>query len=128
MILLDADIIIDLFRDFAPALHWFDSVRQEEIATIGFAAMELLNGCRNVAAVTRAELFFARLQIVWPPIADCDRALKRFGERRLRFGLSYIDALIAETAIGRQQALHTFNTRHFAAYPDLSTIQPYAKT
>jgi hypothetical protein len=41
MILLDSDVMIDLMRQYPPALIWFDSLSDEEELTLpGFVVME----------------------------------------------------------------------------------------
>ena len=48
MILLDSDIMIDLLRQFLPAIDWLDSLPdEEELILSGFVVMELIQGCRN---------------------------------------------------------------------------------
>jgi len=42
MILLDTDIVIDVLREYPPAVAWFQSVANEEIVLPGFVAMELI--------------------------------------------------------------------------------------
>lgn len=48
MILLDSDVMIDLFREYPPAKTWFDSIADSEtMALSGFVVMELIQGCKN---------------------------------------------------------------------------------
>jgi predicted nucleic acid-binding protein len=48
MIFLDSDIMIDLFREYSPAVNWFDSINDKEtMALSGFVVMELIQGCDN---------------------------------------------------------------------------------
>lgn len=47
MILLDTDIVIDLLRNYPPALAWLVSLDDEEIVLPGFVVMELIQGCRT---------------------------------------------------------------------------------
>ncbi|RME69579.1 MAG: type II toxin-antitoxin system VapC family toxin, partial [Chloroflexi bacterium] len=48
MILLDSDVMIDLLRQYPPAMKWFDTLEdEEEIVLSGYVVMELLQGCRN---------------------------------------------------------------------------------
>ncbi len=47
MILVDTDIMIDIFRDYSHAIAWLDSLGNEEILLPGFVVMELIQGCRN---------------------------------------------------------------------------------
>ncbi|MEA3340140.1 MAG: hypothetical protein U9R15_09255 [Chloroflexota bacterium] len=42
MILLDSDVMIDLLRQYAPAMEWFDTLEdEEEIILPGYVVMEL---------------------------------------------------------------------------------------
>ena len=66
--------------------------------------------------------------IHWPTDSDCNRAVISFAQSRLSYGLSILDALIAECAMGLNATLCTFNTRHFRAFPGLRTEQPYEKS
>ena len=46
MLLLDTDIIIDIFRNFIPAVNWLKNIN-DDIAITGYTAMELIQGCEN---------------------------------------------------------------------------------
>ena len=41
MILLDSDVVIDILRQYPPALAWLDSLEGESIGFPGFVMMEL---------------------------------------------------------------------------------------
>ena len=48
MIFLDSDVVIDILRQFSPAMEWFDSLNDdEELVLSGFVVMELIQGCKN---------------------------------------------------------------------------------
>jgi hypothetical protein len=49
MILLDTDVMIDLLRQYQPAVEWLASLGEEEIVLPGFLVMELIQGCRKRA-------------------------------------------------------------------------------
>lgn len=53
MIILDSDILIDLLRQYTPAVTWLDSLGEEEILLPGFVVMELLQGCINKVSPTQ---------------------------------------------------------------------------
>ena len=128
MILADTDIIVDMLRGHPPAIAWLNSLGTQRISIVGFTALKVIQGCPDATILKRAQQRLHDYEVVWPTISDSDRALERFGPKRLSHGLDVLDCLIAETAIGLGEPLHTFNTRHFAAYPELATTQPYAKT
>jgi predicted nucleic acid-binding protein len=105
-----------------------NSIGAQRVSIVGFAALELVQGRWDTPSLRQTQNVLDKYDVIWPSTADLVHALQRFGPRRLSHGLDVMDALIAETAIGAGQPLHTFSTRHFAAYPDLTTIQPYGKT
>ena len=49
MLILDSDIMIDILRQYPPAIDWLESLGDEEIILPGFVVMELLQGCDNKA-------------------------------------------------------------------------------
>ncbi|RPJ54990.1 MAG: hypothetical protein EHM12_13065 [Dehalococcoidia bacterium] len=52
MILLDTDIMIDILRDYPPAVQWMQSLGDENIALPGFVVMELIQGCETKRELT----------------------------------------------------------------------------
>ncbi len=125
MVLVDTDIMIDVLRQFPEALAWLASIGAEAIVVPGFVAMELVQGCRNRAEQEKVERTLGRCRIVWPTAAFCDAAFAAFAQFHLSHNLGIIDALIAQTALQLGLPLHTFNQKHYAILPDLTTIQPY---
>lgn len=55
MILLDTDVMVDLLRQYPPAVAWLDSLGEEEIVLPGFVVMELIQGCRTRAEQEKVE-------------------------------------------------------------------------
>lgn len=47
MILPDTDIMVDILRDYPPAVQWMQSLGDEAIALPGFVVMELIQGCQT---------------------------------------------------------------------------------
>jgi predicted nucleic acid-binding protein len=127
VLLLDADIVIDILRRVPEALAWLGSLGAEEVGLPGIAVMEVLRGEPNREAVARAQRALRPYGIYWPSMADCDRALSVYAEAKLTHGLDPFDALIGETAVGLDVPLCTFNVKHFTAIPGLVTIQPYVR-
>ena len=67
MILLDSDVMIDLLRQYPPAVEWFDTLEdEEEIILPGYVVMELIQGCRNKIEQERlqSELATYRMRIL----------------------------------------------------------------
>ncbi len=129
MILLDSDVMIDLLRQFPPAVEWFDSLSDdEEIALPGFVVMELIQGCKNKVEQGKVRGALADCDVIWPAVSDCDDALEDFAQYRLSHNAGLLDVLIGRTAVGLGMPLHTFNQKHYNFIAGLQTVQPYVKT
>jgi len=127
LLLLDADVCVDLARGYPPALHWFASLT-ERPALPGLVVLELLAGCRNGREMRTTRKFTRQFQLHWPREQDCERAIDTYARAKLSHGLSVNDALIAETVIGIGATLYTFNLKYFRAVAGLSHQQPYPKS
>lgn len=126
MVLVDADIMIDVLREFAPALVWFYNL-DDEIALPGFVAMELVQGSTNKSEQIKVTSIIRKSKVVWPSGEASDKALHSYAQFHLSHQLGLLDSLIAQTAIEQRLPLHTFNTKHYRGVPLLKTIQPYKK-
>jgi hypothetical protein len=127
MTLLDTDIMIDVLRTFPPAVAWLTSLGSTELLLPGFVVMELIQGCRNKSEQDQLLRDLGSYRTAWPSSNACDQALQDFARFRLSYSLGLLDALIAHTAIERGAPLHTFNQKHYAAIPALTTVQPYVR-
>jgi predicted nucleic acid-binding protein len=126
MDVLDTDILIDVQRGHASALEWFG--RLTELPCVpGYVVMELIQDARNNREVDEALKLVAPFPIVWPSVADCDRALSEFATCHLSHGLGLLDALIAACAVGLRARLCTFNEKHYRTVPGLTLAQPYTR-
>jgi predicted nucleic acid-binding protein len=126
MRLLDTDVCVDVFREYGPAVEWFESLAEEPVVP-GFVVLELLEGCRNAREMRQVRRKIDGFIIVWPSTADLQRTLDTFAHGYLRDNLGLVDVLIAECAVGLGATLCTFNVRHFRAVPNLVTEQPYRR-
>jgi len=128
MIFLDTDVMIDLLRQYPPAVAWLNSLGSEEIVLPGFVAMELIQGCRDKAEQGELERELRFYGVAWPSPAVCNEALSVFSNYHLSHGLGILDALIGQMAVAMSVALYTFNKKHYSFIPNLKIIQPYEKS
>jgi predicted nucleic acid-binding protein len=75
MILLDTDVMIDLMREYLPAIDWLDSLGTEKIVLPGLVAMELIQGCRDKAEQQEVDRELRSYNVAWPSPLACDEAL-----------------------------------------------------
>ena len=125
MILLDTDVMIDILRGYEPAKEWLRSA--QEIGVPGLVAMELIQGCLNTKEQKQLEKALSEYQLYWPDEDDCNRALASFSAHPLSDNIGLLDALIAETAVGINAELGTFNVKHYRVLMRLRSIQPYER-
>ena len=125
MILLDTDVMVDILRGHEPAKEWLASV--EEIGVPGLVAMELIQGCQNTREQRALERELSEYPLYWPSLEDCNRAKKTFSSHHLSDKIGLLDALIAETAIGINAELATFNVKHYRVIKGLQSLQPYMR-
>ena len=128
MVLLDSDVMVDLLRQFAPALAWLDTLGDDEILLPGFVVMELIQGCESKAQQAQLEKALEPFTVVWPTSEGCDDALGIFARFHLSHNLGIIDALIGQLAVSLDLPLQTFNQKHYAIVPGLKLAQPYSKS
>jgi predicted nucleic acid-binding protein len=125
-VILDADVLIDLYRRRPTAHAWFAS-RPELPLLAGFAANELMEGAANLHKMRDVRRFLLPFTLCWPTEAAMIRAHTSYQPLRLAHGIKFVDYLIAPTATGRGEDLATFNVKHFRAVPGLVTVQPYIR-
>ena len=127
MILLDTDVMVDLLRQYPPAVAWLDSLGEEEIILPGFVVMELIQGCRSKTEQERVQRELGACGVAWRSAETCDEALFVFASYHLSHGLGILDALIGQVVVALDLPLCTFNQKHYAAIPNLKAVQPYEK-
>ncbi|MEA3358567.1 MAG: PIN domain-containing protein [Thermodesulfobacteriota bacterium] len=129
MILLDSDVMIDLFREYPPAKTWFDSINDSEtMALPGFVVMELIQGCENKLQLRKLQRDLAFYETVWLETEDCEQALDVFTNYYLSHNAGLVDVMVGMTAVSLGVPLFTFNDKHYQFIPGLKTLQPYLKT
>jgi tRNA(fMet)-specific endonuclease VapC len=125
MILLDTDVMVDILRGYEPAKVWLESA--EEIGLPGLVAMELIQGCQNLREQKQLEKALSGYQLFWLTEEDCNKAFASFSSHHLSDNIGLLDALIAQTAIGANAELATFNVKHYRVLKGLRIVQPYKK-
>jgi len=124
MILIDTDILIDAARGINEALYCFQQIQQQRfsMAVSSVTQMELIIGCRNKNELQALEHFLERFQIISINEKISDTAVNLLNQYRLSHGLLIADALIAATAIVRQDRLITKNQRDFRFIESLNLL------
>jgi predicted nucleic acid-binding protein len=122
--LLETDVMVDFLRGHAPAMAWLTGL-PPPIGLPGLVAMELIQGCLNLAEQQRIEKELQRFTSHCPTLGDCQLAYRDFAAFHLSNNLGLLDSLIAHTAVGLNEPLATFNVKHYGVIKGLRTVQPY---
>lgn len=127
MILLDTDIMIDILRDYPPAVQWMQSLSDEAIALPGFVVMELIQGCETKRELANLRRKLLPFKIYWLETDDCNRAVEIFSRYHLSHHIGIIDVMIGQLAVSLKIPLYSFNKKHYLPITSLQIVQPYQK-
>ncbi len=127
MILLDSDVVIDVLRQYQPAVEWFNSLDPADVAIPSLAAMELVEGARDLRAQRTVFSVIGPLRHYYADEAVQRHAMILLAAHKLSSGLGLIDALIAATALRMAVPLCSYNVKHFGVVAGLDLRQPYPR-
>jgi predicted nucleic acid-binding protein len=113
MILVDTNILIEIYRDNQSIIEKVRSIGQENIAVSVITSAELMYGARNKNELQTILKDLKKISVL---NLDTEISIK-FGQLIEKYALSHKlslpDALIAATAICRNLPLYTLNTKDF---------------
>ena len=127
MALVDTDVMVDVLRNYPPALEWMRAQAAEALVMPGFVLLELIEGCRDKESQERVLRLAGGCDVAWLSDDGANSALHLFAEHRLANGLDMIDALVGQTALELGVPLLTFNQKHYACIPGLMVEAPYGR-
>ena len=68
MVIVDTDVLIDVFRRYTPAVEWLaKTVAENEVVLPGYVVMELIQGARNREEQEKMRKTIEEYAVVWPP-------------------------------------------------------------
>ena len=119
MILIDTNIIIEIYRSNSYVIETIEEIGQEKIAVSDITCSELFFGARSKKELQIIEKDLSNLTII-PVDMDISKLsvelIKKYG---LSHKLSVPDALIAATAIVYKIPLYTLNIKDFIYIRDI---------
>ena len=126
LFLIDSDILIDIDRQFPPALRWIQCLTEYPPIS-GVTSLELCFGASSKDRLRKVRALIRPFPVIWPSATDMRLVLADYPDLNLRHGIGLLDALIAVTAIGHGLDLATFNSKHFSQIPGIKIIEPYTR-
>ena len=124
-IIVDTDILIDVGRGDETAVKYLESLeKSKRLAVSAVTYMELIVGCENKRDQHAVERFVRRFEVLALTEAITEKAIELLLTYRLSHGLLIADALIAATAIERNEPLVSKNQRDYRFIDGLDLL-PY---
>lgn len=122
---LDSDIIVDILRNYPPAVVWLAA---QDVAPFGITPilwLEVVNGAPNREKLARSTKLLSRFQMVFLNEQDQTWAIDQLTKHRLSYGVGVTDCLIASVCHRLNLPLYTHNLKHFAPLLGGLAQQPY---
>src|SRR6266511_3542097 len=118
--LTDTDILVDASRGVPAAVTYVaNEIASGHLTVSIVTAMEMVQGCRNLAALVELRQLLDRIYVVPIDGTISQTAYRLMDTFFLSHGLLIADALIAATALAHGLTLYTRNHRDFQMIPSL---------
>lgn len=122
-VLVDTDILIDVFRSIASTIAILQSTEASSTLCISTVTqMELIVGCRNARELQGLDRFLQQFEVVNITETISKQAVQILKQYRLSHGLLLPDALIASTSLITGYALLTKNQSDYRFIQDLNLL------
>jgi predicted nucleic acid-binding protein len=123
--IIDTNIAVDILLKYQPAVNWFMSLSNQQLAITPTTWFETVRGARNKFELARIVEFLRQFNVEHPTITDNNWAMLQYSQLYLSHGVDWEDCMIASVAVRLAVPLYTRNTKHFTLLPDLDLRQPY---
>lgn len=124
---VDTDVLVDVFRGYAPALAWLGHQKDAVVGVPVIVRMEVLQGARNRRDESTIRRRLDEFTVLHLQTGDSELAERWFRQFHLSHGLGILDCLIAAIAVRQRVPFFTFNAKHFSVLPQLDAHAPYSR-
>jgi len=124
-LVVDTNILIDLFKAAPQALSW---ARQHQGVRIGIPLpvwFEVVFGARDKVEQDKLCKDLEAYKLIYIDAQGQEQAQDWFQAYKLSHGVDAFDCLIAATAVRVGKPLCTLNDKHFSIIPSLQIHRPY---
>ncbi len=122
---LDTAIVVDLLRDYIPALEWTTNLGSATFVIAPIVWMEVITGAPNQLKQRSAVKVLEQFEIVFLTEEDQNWAMRQQISYRLSRGIGLNDCLIAAPAHRLLLPLYTLNLKHFEPLIGALAVKPY---
>jgi predicted nucleic acid-binding protein len=124
MQLVDTNVFIDHFRNYAAAINFFNSVDENTVIFSAISEAEIVAGqqCADAETKHKTLQFLGR----WRKIDVTNQIAVLAGDIVREHGIELADAIIAATAQVYKARVLTRNVKHFSMIKNLAVKIPYS--
>ena len=124
--LLDTVVLVDLLRNYLPAVSWIKTQNQL-MGVTSVTWMEVMFGAKNKTKQAMAIKMLKQFEMVYLTQEDQVWAMQQLQKYRLSHNLDLGDCLIAAPSHRLQLPLYTHNLKHFTPLLGGLAQAPYLK-
>lgn len=121
--LVDTSVVVDLFRQYPPALDWLET--QGQLGITRAVWIEILEGVPNKAKQESAIRLLRRFALVELTTEDVIHATQMLITYKLAYNIDGYDCMIAAATQRLQLPLYTRNLKHFEPLIGALAVRPY---
>jgi predicted nucleic acid-binding protein len=122
--LIDTTVILHLFRQYKPALDWYETLTEQPGIT-PVIWLEVMYGAGSKVKQATCKALLDQCEMIYLTAVDQDWAMKQMGRFRLSHGITMADCLIASVATRLQVTLFTHNLKDMLPMIGELASQPY---
>lgn len=123
--LADTTVVLHLYRRYALALTWYDSLAQP-LGITPITWMEVMYGAGSKAKQIACNTLLSQFDLIHLTSSDQDWAMQQMATYRLSHGVAAGDCFIASVAYRLQLPLYTHNLKDMAPMIGGLAVRPYA--
>jgi predicted nucleic acid-binding protein len=121
----DTAIIVDLLRDYPPAVAWYEAQSPTSLGITPIVWMEVIEGAPTKVRRLNAARLLRRFEMIYLTEVDLEWAMERQMRYELSHGVGMMDCLIASVSHRLQVPLYTHNLKHFTPLLGDLAQKPY---
>ena len=123
--LIETSVIVDLLRNYQPAIAWYQTQSAGILAISPIIWMEAIEGAPTKARRLQAASLLKQFALIYVTQTDLDWAMEMQMRYELSHGVGMMDCLIASVSHRLQLPLYTHNLKHFAPLLGNLAQKPY---
>jgi predicted nucleic acid-binding protein len=120
---LDTTVILHLFRNYLPAINWFNNQQRYGVTSITW--LEVMEGATNKANQARCKTLLSQFDMLYITSTDQEWAMQQLEQFQFSHHIGMEDCLIASVAYRLHIPLYTHNLKDMMPLLSHLAMKPY---